>query len=80
MIAARLAACALLFAEFMLSPEGQQVIKERNRVPSSTAVASPLNTPRFQVIDPAIVLDEWDRWEKRWSELFLGGKAVKRED
>jgi len=28
----------------------------------------------------AIVLDEWDRWEKLWSGLFLGGKPVKNED
>jgi iron(III) transport system substrate-binding protein len=69
---------ALLFAEFMLSPEGQQIIKARNRVPASTAVDSPLNKFRYAIIDPAIVLDEWDRWEKLWSEIFLGGSAVKR--
>jgi ABC-type Fe3+ transport system, periplasmic component len=71
---------ALLFAEFILSPEGQQIIKARNRVPASTAVDSPLNKFRYAIIDPAIVLDEWDRWEKLWSELFLGGAAVKREE
>ena len=71
---------AALFAEFMLSREGQEVIKSRNRVPASTAVDSPLNKFRYAVIDPTIVLDEWDRWEKLWSELFLGGKPVKRED
>jgi iron(III) transport system substrate-binding protein len=71
---------AALFAEFMLSREGQEIIKARNRVPASTAVASPLNRFRYSVIDPAIVLDEWDRWEKLWSELFLGGTPVKRED
>jgi iron(III) transport system substrate-binding protein len=71
---------ALLFAEFILSPEGQEIIKSRNRVPASTAVDSPLNKFRYDTIDPAIVLDEWDRWEKLWSELFLGGKRVKRED
>ena len=71
---------AMLFAEFILSPEGQQVIKARNRVPASTAVDSPLNKFRYAIIDPAIVLDEWDRWEKLWSELFLGGAGVKRAD
>ena len=71
---------AALFAEFMLSREGQEIIKARNRVPVSTAVDSPLNKFRYAVIDPAIVLDEWDRWEKLWSELFLGGKPVKSEE
>ena len=29
---------ALLFVDFMLSPEGQELIHQRNRVPASTAV------------------------------------------
>jgi len=71
---------AALFADFILSREGQEIIKARNRVPASVGVDSPLNKFRYGVIDPAIVLDEWDRWEKLWSELFLGGKPVKREE
>ena len=67
---------ALLFADFMLSPEGQQLIKERNRVPASVAVDTPLNKFSYQMIDPVITLDEAERWEKLWSELFLGGKKV----
>jgi iron(III) transport system substrate-binding protein len=71
---------AALLADFILSPEGQQIIKARNRVPASVAVDSPLNKFRYGIIDPAIMLDEWQRWEGLWSELFLGGKAVKRDD
>ena len=71
---------ARLFADFVLSPEGQEIINQRKRVPASTAVDSPLNKFRYAVIDPAIMLDEWSRWEKLWSEIFLGGAAVKRED
>ena len=70
---------ALLFADFILSREGQEIIKARNRVPSSTAVDSPLNKFEYRLIDPAIMLDEWDRWSKLWSELFLGGKPVAKE-
>src|SRR5258708_895708 len=62
---------ALLFADFMLSPEGQQIIKERNRVPASKAVDSPLNKFPFEMIDPVITLDEGAKWENLWSELFL---------
>jgi iron(III) transport system substrate-binding protein len=69
---------ARLLAEFMLSPEGQQIIKARNRVPASVAVDSPLNKFRYDVIDPAIMLDEWDRWEALWSEIFLGAAENKR--
>ena len=70
---------ARLFADFILSREGQEVIKARNRVPSSTAVDSPLNKFDYRLIDPAIMLDEWDRWSRLFSELFLGGKAVEKE-
>jgi iron(III) transport system substrate-binding protein len=67
---------ALLFADFMLSPQGQQLIKERNRVPASTAVDTQLNKFAYEMIDPVITLDEADKWEKRWSDLFLKGQKV----
>lgn len=70
---------AMLFTDFMLSREGQEIIKERNRVPSSKAVDSNLNDFPYQMIDPVIVLDESSKWEKLWSELFLKGQAIKKE-
>jgi iron(III) transport system substrate-binding protein len=71
---------ALLFADFILSKEGQEIIKARNRVPVSLAVDSPLNKFKYQVIDPTITLDEWDKWSKLWSNLFLGGKEIKKDE
>lgn len=65
---------ALLFADFLLSPEGQELIKARHRVPASTAVDTDLNKFPYQTIDPAIVLDESEKWEKLWAELFLKGE------
>jgi len=70
---------AQLFADFVLSREGQEIIKSRNRVPSSTAVDSPLNKFKYDLIDPSIALDEWDKWNRLFSEIFLGGRAVTRE-
>jgi iron(III) transport system substrate-binding protein len=69
----------LLFADFMLSKEGQTIIKERNRVPSSLAVDTHLNKFPFQMIDPVITLDEESKWEKLWSELFLKGQKIEKE-
>jgi iron(III) transport system substrate-binding protein len=69
---------ALLFADFMLSLEGQTLIKERNRVPASPKVDTQLNKFPYEMIDPAVILDEADKWEKLWSELFLKGQAVQR--
>jgi iron(III) transport system substrate-binding protein len=70
---------ALVFADFMLSPEGQQLIKKRNRVPSSRAVKTRLNDFPFQMIDPVITLDEEAKWEKIWTDLFLKGQKLKKE-
>ena len=70
---------ALLFVDFMLSLEGQELIKKRNRVPASPKVDSKLNDFPYQMIDPVVVLDESEKWEKIWSELFLKGQAVKKE-
>lgn len=70
---------ALLFVDYMLSPEGQELLKKRNRVPASTAVETNLNKFPFLMIDPVIVLDEQQKWEKHWSELFLRGQAIKRD-
>lgn len=70
---------AMLFTDFMLSLQGQTLLKQRNRVPSSLAVDTELNKFPFEMIDPVITLDEADKWEKLWSELFLNGQKIKKE-
>ncbi len=62
---------ALLFADFVLSPEGQRLFESMGRVPASTKVKSSLNDFPFTLIEPATVLEEAPRWEKLWNELFL---------
>jgi iron(III) transport system substrate-binding protein len=62
---------ALLFADFVLSPEGQQLFESMGRVPASTKVKSALNNFPFTMVDPVTVLDESDKWGKLWDELFL---------
>jgi iron(III) transport system substrate-binding protein len=69
----------MLFADFMLSRDGQTLLKERNRVPASLSVDTHLNKFPFQMIEPVITLDENDKWEKLWSELFLKGKKIEKE-
>jgi ABC-type Fe3+ transport system substrate-binding protein len=60
--------------DFVLSEEGQQIIKARNRVPVSRLVDSPFKKFDFRIIDLTALLDEWDTWEKRWRTLFLQGR------
>ena len=71
---------ALLFTDFLLSREGQEFFKAVNRVPSNLRVKTPLNRFPHEIIDPAIALDEGDKWDKLWSSLFLGGKPVERDE
>ena len=71
---------ALLFLEFVLSREGQEIVKAVNRVPSSTLVDSPLNKFKHEIIDSAFALDEDEKWKNLFSTVFLGGKAVQQSD
>ncbi|MDB5776847.1 MAG: transporter substrate-binding protein [Herbaspirillum sp.] len=67
---------ALLFADFLLSREGQELIKQRDRVPANKAVDTPLNKFAFKMIDPVIVLDESDKWQKLWDDIFIKGQKA----
>jgi iron(III) transport system substrate-binding protein len=62
---------AVLFADFVLSPEGQKLFESMGRVPASTRVKSELNNFPFRMIEPATVLDEAAKWEKIWNDFFL---------
>jgi iron(III) transport system substrate-binding protein len=64
-------AAALLFVDFVLSPEGQRLYESMGRVPASTKVKSELNSFPFVMTDPNIVLKESRKWETLWNELFL---------
>ena len=61
---------ALLFADFVLSPEGQRIIKAANRVPVNRKVDSSFNKDQFRIVDLAAVIDDWDAWEKRWNAFL----------
>lgn len=65
---------AMLFVDFVLSPEGQRHFKAANRVPVNRKIESAFNKDLFRIVDLAAVLDEWDTWEKRWNSLFLYGR------
>ena len=71
---------ALLFTEFLLSKEGQEVYKTLNRVPTNKLVDSPLNKFKYEIISPTLALDEGSKWDKHFSNLFLGGRAVQTGD
>jgi len=62
---------ALLFVDFVLSPEGQKLFESMGRVPASTRVRSALNNFPFTLVEPATVLEESAKWEKLWDDFFM---------
>jgi iron(III) transport system substrate-binding protein len=62
---------ALLFADFVLSPEGQELFSSLGRVPVSKKVKSKLANFPYSMVDPATVLDEGEKWEAIWNRLFI---------
>src|SRR5262244_277749 len=62
---------ALLFADFMLSPDGQKLLVDMGRIPSSHTQRTLLDQYRHVMIDPVKWLDEAPKRQQMWSELFL---------
>ena len=62
---------ALLFADFVLSPEGQELFNSLGRPPASLKVKTSLGNFDYTMMDPAVELDENDKWERIWNNLFL---------
>jgi iron(III) transport system substrate-binding protein len=60
---------ALLFADFVLSPEGQQLFNSMGRFPASVKVKSKLVTFPYLMLDPVELIDEDEKWLKYWNEL-----------
>ena len=62
---------ALLFADFMLSPEGMKLLNDMGRVPSSRTQKTLLDRHKYVMVDPIKWADVAPTWEKFWNELFL---------
>jgi iron(III) transport system substrate-binding protein len=62
---------AAAFVDFVLSPEGQELLNSMGRVPVSTKVRTHLNQFEYTLVDSTAVLDEQDKWSKEWERLFL---------
>jgi len=65
------ARAAVAFVDFVLSPEGQQLLESMGRVPVSTKVRTHMNQFDYTLVDSATVLDEQDKWTKEWDRLFM---------
>ncbi|MDB5642011.1 MAG: transporter substrate-binding protein, partial [Hyphomicrobiales bacterium] len=68
---------ALLFYDFVISPEGQRALQTREFIPTSTKIESALSGLKVHFEDPAIQLDEGEKWQKIFRET-IGGRGAKR--
>ena len=62
---------ALLFADFLLSPDGQKLLNDLDRNPASKTQTTLLSKYKYSMVDPMKWLDESAKWEKVWKELFM---------
>ena len=67
---------ALLFYDFMLSTEAQELLVTMEYVPTNATARSPLALRRFTLVDPGVALDQSDKWTKSFEEVILrqGGR------
>lgn len=66
----------LLFVDFILSKEGQEIVKSRGRIPVNMTVESPVSNIKYQLVDSTVNAEEREKWTRLWSDIFLGGKAM----
>lgn len=62
---------AVLYYDFMISEEGQRILAQRDFVPASRKVDTPLNKMPLKIVDPALVLDESDKWTRLYDEIIV---------
>jgi len=65
---------AVLFYDFELSEEGQQIIADREFVPTSRKIDTPLNKMPMTFVDARVSIDEYDKWKNLYTELFGAGR------
>jgi iron(III) transport system substrate-binding protein len=62
---------ALAFYEFMIGDEGQKLFAERDYVPASRAIDSPLKNANLKIIEPGPALDQGEKWSKLFNEVMI---------
>ncbi len=62
---------AALLADFMISPEGQQLLNSMGRPPANLKVKTNLTNFPYVLTDSGQVLDEAEKWSQLWTRMFL---------
>ena len=70
---------ALLWYDFELSEEGQKAIAERGFTPTNRLVSTVVERTPLRFIDPRVALDDGEKWDKRFAEVFVPPKSERAE-
>ena len=62
---------AILFYDFEISEEGQKILAGRDFVPTSSKIESPFGKVPLKFVDARMMLDEYEKWNKLYEEIFL---------
>jgi iron(III) transport system substrate-binding protein len=57
--------------------DAQQIMSYRDFVPTSTKVISRLNKFPIKFVDPKVVLDENEKWDRLYDDIFI--KSAKKK-
>lgn len=61
---------ALLFYDFMIA-DAQELLASMHYVPTNASTPSPLRNLRIKLVDPAMMLDEREKWTKAFEAIFI---------
>ena len=61
---------AVLWYDFEIGEDGQKILAQRDFVPTSRKIDTPLNKIPLTVVDPKVILDQQQKWSKLYEELF----------
>jgi len=62
---------AVLFFDFLIGEEGQQILASRQFVPVSRTIETPLNKGPLQIIDSAAILDQARKWQDLYQKTII---------
>ena len=65
---------AALFFDFEISEEGQKILSSRDFVPTNKKIDTPLAKIPMKFVDARVALDDYQKWEKAYEDIFLKAK------
>ncbi len=68
---------AMLFYDYMLSPETQKLLASLHYYPASTKVTNPYPHMKIEVIDPVSTMDNFTKWSKSFDEVVIKNSSSK---